>query len=120
MSHISINKVRIKNVNKAILKLALELMAKNKKISIISEEQLNDYRLTRHDCDFYIRYLEREDYNEFGIKISNENLEIVGDFWKIPKEKVEQDIMQYYKAAAVVAVMRNRYKCKNIQVVEVK
>ena len=119
MSHISINKVKIKNVNKSILKLALELMQKNKKISIISEEQLNDWRLKGRDCDFYIRYLERSDYNEFGIKIS-EGIEIVGDFWKIDQETVKKDIEQYYKAAAVVAVMKNRYKVKNIQVVEVK
>jgi hypothetical protein len=101
MSHFSLIKIKIKNPNVALLKRAVELIAKEIGGEVVS--RINDYYGRTMDC---IVGIKSADFPRgIGVKInSNGEVEVVGDFWKVRPDAVEnfqKALVQYYTALAM-------------------
>lgn len=100
MSHISLTRVRIKNLNKNILKIALQLMEKHGIIVLLDEPI--DMRLKNMKADFYINYMGRD----IAIIMKENEIELHADWFYINEEEVKKKIQEYYKAGAVLVSLR--------------
>jgi hypothetical protein len=101
MSHFSLIRIKIKNPNVALLKRAVELIAKEIGGEVVS--RINDYYGRTMDC---IVGIKSADFPRgIGVKInSNGEVEVVGDFWKVRPDAVEnfqKALVQYYTALAM-------------------
>jgi len=101
ISHISLIKIKIKNPNKELLKKTIEELAKEMNGSITNS--VRDFYGNTYNV---ILAVKNEDF-KFGIGVKvNENgeVEIVGDFYKVPRHKIEefqQKLIQRYTSNAL-------------------
>jgi hypothetical protein len=101
MSHFSLIKVKIKNPNIALLKKAVELIAKELNGQAVS--QIYDYY--GRTMDVVVGLLSKTFHRGVGVKINNSGeVEIVGDFYGVPYSAVkrfQQLLIQNYAALAM-------------------
>jgi hypothetical protein len=105
VSHYSLIKIRIKNPNIALLKKAVEELAKEEGGKTVKE--IHDYYGNAR-TDFVIAIVTPTFHRGVGIKVNNGNVEIVGDFWGINDseiQKLQEKIVQHYTANAVTTAL---------------
>jgi len=101
MSHFSLIKIRIRNPNLALLKRAVEMVAEELGGEVVN--QIRDYYGRTMECPAALRN------NTFkrgvGVRVNERGeVEIVGDFWGVPKSEVErfqQLLVRNYTALAL-------------------
>lgn len=97
MSHFSVIKCSIKNVNINTLKQAFLLIGFN---NILENAKVSDYSGRTNICSLVIP----TDHGGVGINITENGIEIITDRWFIENrqiaEKIEQNINQYYTTVA--------------------
>ena len=108
MSHYSIMKIKLKNVNEELLIEAVKELAKEINAQIV--DQIHDY-YGRVRTDFLIALKNSGFYRGVGIRINQETgeVELVGDFYgyRVHPKALEKLIAQYYTAAAVAYAARS-------------
>jgi hypothetical protein len=118
MSHFSITKLKIKIKNEAILKRSIEEIAKRTNGEIVTT--ITDY-YGNLKTDFIIAFRNPEFQRGVGVRINNGELELIGDFWGVSKEKIEElkkNIAQTYtKNATIQALKQMNY---NVNISETK
>jgi len=101
MSHFSLVKVKIKNPNAQLLKRAVELIAKELGGQVT--EEVRDYY--GNAMNVVAGIVNNVFPRGVGVKVNERGeVEIVGDFWGVPKaevQKFQQLLTQYYTAMAV-------------------
>jgi len=106
MSHFSLIKIKIKNPNVALLKKAVELIAKEIGGEVVS--RINDYYGRAMEC---VAGIKSADFPRgIGVRInSSGEVEVVGDFWKVRPDAVEsfqKSLVQYYTALAMQTALQ--------------
>jgi hypothetical protein len=101
MSHFSLVKVKIKNPNVALLKRAVELIAKELNGQVVS--QVRDYY--HRTMDVAVGMVNDDFRRGVGVKVNERGeVEVAGDFWNVPRSAVErfqQLLVQNYTALAM-------------------
>jgi len=107
MSHYSIVKIKLKNVNRNLLTGAVKELARELNAEIV--DVIRD-ATGRMRSDFLIGLKNSTFYRGVGINVNkNGEVMLVGDFWRIPRSEVDalkKKIVQYYTAAAIAHVAR--------------
>jgi len=103
MSHYSIAKLKLKNVNVNLLKKTIEELARELNGEIVSE--ISDYYGNKR-TDFIVGIRTPEMYRGVGIRVNdNGELEIIGDFfghnYEREVQKFQNLLVQNYTANAV-------------------
>jgi hypothetical protein len=105
VSHFSLIKIKIKNPNTALLKRAVELVAKELGGEVVSE--VRDFYGRTMDC---IVGLVNDTFRRgIGVRLGSAGeVELVGDFWGVPSSAVERFkrlLVQNYAALAMSAAL---------------
>jgi hypothetical protein len=101
MSHFSLIKIKIKNPNTALLKKAVELIAKEMNAEVVSE--VRDYY--GHKISVITGIANTTFHRGIGVDLSpNGEVTIIGDFYNVPHTAVkrfQQLLVQYYASLAM-------------------
>ena len=105
MSHISVLRVReLKNAVVNLLEKALEIVAEKLNCELVRGGVVTDYLGRAEKADFVLQIPGPGRANGIGIRIRNGTVELVGDVYGREElfQKVQQLLVQYYTALAVV------------------
>jgi hypothetical protein len=101
MSHFSLIRIKIKNPNIALLKKAVELVAKEMDAQVVSE--IRDYY--GHTISVAAGIVNATFYRGIGVDVSQTGeVTIIGDFYHVPRAAVkrfQQLLVQYYASLAM-------------------
>jgi len=105
MSHLSVCKTKIQNPNKELLKRALEDIAR--KIGATLRENTTVYGWSGSEhVDFLLQKNGKGGANGFGIKVTPNGIEVIGDEWafnyKIKLDELSREIEQRYTMYAIM------------------
>lgn len=107
MSHFSVSKIKIKNPNTNLLVQTVKQIAKEMKGELCDSIQSMEGRVEK---DFLIAFKCPSIPKGVGVKVTNGQVELVGDFWLIGhdmKKKLEAEIQKTYTAMAVAKSLQN-------------
>ena len=99
MSHYSLVKVKIKNVNESVLRQAIQELCKHFQFQVVN--QVEDF-YGHPRTDFLIGIKNRDYPRGVGIKLENGQITLVGDFYNTyGPQHISQLISQYYTIQAL-------------------
>jgi len=120
MSHTSIVKVKISNVNEQFLLYAISLIAQHvlklPKVEIEHNGIVKDYYGHTFKCQFVLKVAGMGKAFGIGFNISSDGVEIIGDEFAIPQIKTFKQLLHdaYITVATTVSLMQLGYKNLNV------